>query len=48
MALETPEMFTEPCAKTLGPTLPLPSALTLEGPSAPRTAMGSGLLASWV
>ena len=34
-------------AKTLRPTLPLPSALTLVRPSARRTAFGSGLPASW-
>ena len=39
--------FEGPCAKTLQPTLPLPSALTLVRPSARRTAFGSGLPASW-
>ena len=36
-----------PCAKTLGPTLPLPSALTLAHPSACHTALRFNLPASW-
>ena len=36
-----------PRTKTLGPTLPLPSALTLDRPSTCRTAMHLGLSSSW-
>ena len=36
-----------PRAKTHGPTLPIPSALTLASPSVHRTAFGSCLPASW-
>ena len=36
-----------PCAKTHGPMLPIPSALTLASPSARSTAFGSCLPVSW-
>ena len=39
-----PATFEGPGGKTLGPTLPLPSALTSARPSAHRTAVGTGLL----